>query len=72
MRLLPYSNTCHPFRVLIRVLVTLLFDSTQLTLEFDMETFRPTPESVPPKDVSYRLRLPHGVPVYKHPLVRTL
>ncbi|KAK7693845.1 hypothetical protein QCA50_003417 [Cerrena zonata] len=33
-----------------------------------MESFRPTLESLPPKDVSYRLQLPQGVPVHRHPL----
>ncbi|EPS95172.1 hypothetical protein FOMPIDRAFT_85324 [Fomitopsis schrenkii] len=33
-----------------------------------MSSFRPTPESVPPKDVSYRPRLPSGIPVHKQPL----
>ena len=35
-----------------------------------MKAFRPTPESIPPRDVSYRLRLPSGIPVHKQPLVR--
>lgn len=35
-----------------------------------MESFRPTPESLPPQGVSYRLQLPPGIPVNKHPLVR--
>ena len=37
-----------------------------------MKAFRPTPESIPPKDVSYRLRLPSGIPVNKQPLVCAL
>lgn len=36
-----------------------------------MNTFRPTPESVPPKDVSYRPRLPPRISVHKQPLVRS-
>ncbi|KAI0072767.1 acetyl-CoA synthetase-like protein [Panus rudis PR-1116 ss-1] len=33
-----------------------------------MNSFRPTPESFPPHGVEYRMRLPKGIPVHKHPL----
>ena len=33
-------------------------------------SFVPTPESVPPRDVDYRQKIPAGLPVNKHPLVR--
>ncbi|CCM00518.1 uncharacterized protein FIBRA_02552 [Fibroporia radiculosa] len=33
-----------------------------------MKSFRPTKESFPPNDVLYRLQVPQGIPVYKHPL----
>ncbi|KAI0950025.1 hypothetical protein AcV7_008619 [Taiwanofungus camphoratus] len=34
----------------------------------DPKYLRTTPESIPPHGVNYRLRLPNGLPVYKHPL----
>ena len=36
----------------------------------DRNGFIPTPESIPPPNVSYRRKVPPGLPVYKHPLVR--
>ncbi|OCH88810.1 acetyl-CoA synthetase-like protein [Obba rivulosa] len=33
-----------------------------------MEFFKPTPESIPPTGVSYRLRIPKGLPVHRHAL----
>lgn len=35
-------------------------------------SFRPTPESIPPPNVSYQLKQLENVPVNYHPLVRTL
>jgi len=36
----------------------------------DRAIFVPTPESIPPPNVSFRQNTPPGLPVYKHPLVR--
>ncbi|EMD38100.1 hypothetical protein CERSUDRAFT_93621 [Gelatoporia subvermispora B] len=33
-----------------------------------MNAFKPTPESIPPPAVSYRLRIPKGLPVHRHAL----
>ncbi|PCH37800.1 acetyl-CoA synthetase-like protein [Wolfiporia cocos MD-104 SS10] len=39
-----------------------------MTLEESMQAFHPSPESLPPRDVNYRLRFPHSSPGFKHPL----
>lgn len=36
----------------------------------DRNRFVPTPESIPPSNVSFRQNAPEAVPVHKHPLVR--
>ena len=41
-------------------------------ISVDRTSFVPTPESIPPPDVSYRQKAPPGLPVHKHPLVRHL
>jgi len=36
----------------------------------DRHSFVPTPESIPPPNVTYRQKVPPGIPVHRHPLVR--